>query len=189
MYLNLGLYGFILIQYLSMYTVIPFFSGIVLTPTPSILKSPSIHQSPVLFTIASTFIRASPITTEVLPSSTLSPAEEKKKKLKEGKGRWVLRDGCVSRSFFDKKAIHNIRQSRLFCFFISCTTQTVYTVRYTNGSLCNCGEYSVKDQTKTKTCDAKLTRLNLTVEISARSIRNQWGENFPFHSFFRRVSY
>ena len=184
MYLNLGLIGFNGIQYLSMYTVIPFFSGIVLTPTPSILKSPSIHQSPVLFTITSTFIQASPTTTEVLSSSTLSPAEEKTKRRKEGKRRWVLRDGCVSRSFFDKKAIHNTRQSRLFGFFISCTTQTVYTVRYTNGSLCSCGEYSVKDQTKTKTCDAKLTRLNFTVEISVRSIRNQWGENCSLSFFF-----
>ena len=75
-----------------MYTVTPFFSVILLTPTPSMLKSPSIHQSPVLFTITSTFIQASPTTTEVLPSSTLSPAEEKKKRREEGKRRGISRE-------------------------------------------------------------------------------------------------
>lgn len=73
-------------------SMIPFFSGIILTPALSILQSPSIKQSPVLSTMISTLIEASPTTTEVLPSSTLSPAEEKKKKLKEGKRRWISRE-------------------------------------------------------------------------------------------------
>ena len=70
-------------------------------------------------------------------------------------------------------------------FSISCTTQTVFKVRYTNGQLCNCGEYIlVKEELVTKTCDARLILLNFTVEISVKSIRNQWGENCSFSFFF-----
>lgn len=94
-------------------------------------------------------------------------------------------DGCVGkRSFFHKKTIHNTKQVSLFGFSISCTTNTVYAVRYTNGSPCNCGEYFLKDQTKHEICDARLIRLNFTVEISVTNIRNQWGENCSFFFFF-----
>ena len=73
----------------------------------------------------------------------------------------------------------------MFGFSISCTTQTVFKVRYTNGQLCNCGEYFlVKEQELTKACDAHLILLNFTVEISVKSIRNQWGENCSFIFFF-----
>ena len=73
-------------------SMIPFFSGVILTPTLSILQSSSAKQSPVLSTMISTLIEASPTTTEVLPSSTLSPAEVKKKRRKEGKRRWISRE-------------------------------------------------------------------------------------------------
>ena len=65
-------------------------SGIIITPTSSILQStvPSIQQSSVLATNTSTFIQATPTTSEVLPSSTLSP---EMKKLKEGKSRLISR--------------------------------------------------------------------------------------------------
>ena len=71
-------------------SVIPFFTGIIITPTPSILQStvPSIQQSSVLATNTSTFIQATSTTSEVLPSSTLSP---EMKKLKEGKSRLISR--------------------------------------------------------------------------------------------------
>ena len=88
------------------------------------------------------------------------------------------------RRFFVKKTIHNTRKGPLFGFSISCTTQTVYTVRYTNGSLCNCGEYFVKDQTKTVTCEAQLIGLNFTVETSVRNISTQSGENCSFSFVF-----
>ena len=85
--------------------------------------------------------------------------------------------------------MHNTRKGPLFGFLISCTTQTVYTVRYTNGSLCNCGEYFVKDQTKFVTCDAQLIGLNFTVETSVRNISTQSGENCSFLGFFSDVSF
>ena len=86
--------------------------------------------------------------------------------------------------FFTKKTIVNSKKRSMFGFSISCTTQTVFKVRYTNGQLCNCGEYSVKERVLTKTCDANLILLNFTVEISVKSIRNQWGENCSFSFLF-----
>ena len=94
-------------------------------------------------------------------------------------------DGCVGRRrFFDKKTIHSTKQVSLFAFSISCTTNTVYAIRYTNASPCNCGEYFFKNQKKYETCDARLIRLNFTVEISVTNIRNQWGKNCSFSFFF-----
>ena len=60
----------------------------------------------------------------------------------------------------------------------------MYAVRYTNGLLCNCGEYFVKDQTKTVICDPQLIGLNFTVETSVRNIRTQSGENCSFSFVF-----
>ena len=93
------------------------------------------------------------------------------------------------RRFFDKKVIHNTRKGPLLLFFISCTTNTVYAVRYTNGSLCNCGEYFVKNQTKFVTCDAQLIGLNFTVETSVRNIRTQSGENCSLFIWFSDGSF
>lgn len=68
-------------------SVIPYITGVIITPTPSILQYtvPSIQKSSVPATETSTLIQTSPTTSEVLPSSTLSAADEKMKKLEEGK--------------------------------------------------------------------------------------------------------
>ena len=75
-------------------------------------------------------------------------------------------------------------QHPLFGFTISCTTQTVYQVRYTSGQLCYCGEYFVKNQTLAQVCDANLVGLNFTVEISVEKFRSQREENCSFIFFF-----
>ena len=74
-------------------SVITFLTGIIITPTPPILQStvPFIQQSSVLGTNTSTFIQAGSTTFKVVRSSTLSPAGEKMKKLKEDKQRWISR--------------------------------------------------------------------------------------------------
>lgn len=94
-------------------------------------------------------------------------------------------DGCkMRRVFFNQKNITNSRQGQLFAFTISCTTQTVYTVRYTTGELCNCGEYFVDNHTITETCHSQLSSLDFSVEISVEHSPNQWGENCSFVFFF-----
>ena len=60
----------------------------------------------------------------------------------------------------------------------------MYKVRYTNGQLCSCGEYFVKDQLSTKVCVTKINALHFTMEISVKNIRNQWGENCSFSFLF-----
>ena len=72
----------------SLQNEIPSYTEISITRTQSALKSivRSTLQSPIHRLITATFIQASPTTSQVvLPSSTLSPASEKMKKLKTGK--------------------------------------------------------------------------------------------------------
>ena len=76
----------------SLQNEIPSYTEISITRTQSALKSivrsqvRSTLQSPIHRLITATFIQASPTTSQVVfPSSTLSPAGEKMKKLKTGK--------------------------------------------------------------------------------------------------------
>ena len=74
-------------------SVIPFLTGISITPTPPILQSTVlfIQQSSVLATNTSTFIQVGSTTFEVMRSSTLSPGGEKMNKRKEDRQRWIPR--------------------------------------------------------------------------------------------------
>ena len=92
-------------------------------------------------------------------------------------------DGCkVRRMFFNKVNIRHGSIHYLFDFTISCTTRTVYTVRYITGELCSCGEYFVDNRTIAESCYNRST-LDFSVEISMEHIHNRWGENcsFRFH--------
>ena len=94
-------------------------------------------------------------------------------------------DGCqVRRRFFNQKTIPaGLTLQILFGFTVNCTTQAVYKVGYSNGEICQCGEYSLND-TGTQislTCKLfKLDRTNFTVEISVENVRNPGGERCTF---------
>ena len=94
-------------------------------------------------------------------------------------------DGCqVRRRFFNQETIPGLTALRILSgFAVNCTTQAVYKVGYSNGEICQCGEYSFNDTGSqiSVTCKSfKLDRTNFTVEISVENVRNPEGERCTF---------
>ena len=101
-------------------------------------------------------------------------------------------DRCqVRRRFFNQKTIPGLTLRILSGFTLNCTAQAVYKVGYSNGEICQCGEYSFNDTGSQVSviCDSfKLERTNFTVEISVENVRNPEGErctfSFRYFGFF-----
>ena len=93
-------------------------------------------------------------------------------------------DGCqVRRRFFNQKTIPGLALQILSGFTVNCTTQAVYKVGYSNGEICQCGEYSFNDTGSqiSEICKSfKLVRTNFTVEISVENVRNPEGGRCTF---------
>ena len=93
-------------------------------------------------------------------------------------------DGCqVRRRFFNQKTIPGLTLRILSGFTVNCTTQAVYKVGYSDGRICQCGEYSVNDAGSqiSVTCTSfKFKPTNFIVEISVENVRNPEGERCTF---------
>ena len=91
-------------------------------------------------------------------------------------------DECqVRRRFFNQKTIPGLALQILYEFTVNCTTQAVYKVGYSNGEICQCGEYSLNDTGSqiSETCTS-VDHTNVTVEISVENVRNPEGERCTF---------